>query len=72
MYRIEYRSEDHPEFGYSHVYKVKCVSRIVVRKGKRRLEWDELGECDETGVLRRCSLKKGKEECNIRNNAKRK
>lgn len=53
MYSIEYRSEDHPEFGYAHVYLVKCVSRIVVRKGKRHLEWDELGECDETGMLRR-------------------
>lgn len=53
MYRIEYRSEKHPEFGHANVYQVKCVSSIVVRKGKRHLEWHELGECDETGLLRR-------------------
>jgi hypothetical protein len=53
MYRIEYRSEDHPEFGYSHCYTVKCKARIVKRHGKRRVEWDELGPCDSTGVLMR-------------------
>lgn len=53
MYRIEYRSEEHPEFGYSHVYTVKCKARIVKRHGKRRVEWDELGPCDSTGVLMR-------------------
>ena len=40
MYRIEYRSEDHPEFGYSHCYMVKCKARIVKRHGKRRVEWE--------------------------------
>ena len=40
MYRIEYRSEDHPEFGYSHCYTVKCKARIVKRHGKRRVEWE--------------------------------
>ena len=39
MYRIEYRSEDHPEVGYSHCYTVKCNARIVKRHGKRRIEW---------------------------------
>lgn len=53
MYRIEYRSEDHPEVGYSHCYTVKCNARIVKRHGKRRVEWDELGPCDSTGVLMR-------------------
>ena len=40
MYRIEYRIEDHPEFGYSHCYTVKCKARIVKRHGKRRVEWE--------------------------------
>lgn len=53
MYRIEYRSEDHPEFGYVHSYTVKCKARIVDRHGKRRVEWNELGPCDSTGVLMR-------------------
>lgn len=53
MYRIEYRSEDHPEFGYSHCYMVKCEARIVKRHGKRRVEWDEIGPCDCSGVLQR-------------------
>lgn len=53
MYRIEYRCENHPEAGYSHVYRVKCNAIIVCRHGKRRLEWNEIGPCDQTGVLLR-------------------
>ena len=53
MYRIEYRGEYHPEAGYTHQYTVKCVARITGRRGRRRLEWVEVGPCDRTGVLLR-------------------
>lgn len=53
MYRVEYRSEEHPEFGYVHGYTVKCKARIVTRRGKRRVEWDEIGPCYNTGGLTR-------------------
>lgn len=53
MYRIEYRTENHPEFGYFHCYAVKCKARIVTRHGIRRVEWVEMGPCDNNGVLLR-------------------
>ena len=53
MYRIEYRCEVHPEFGYFHCYAVKCKARIVTRRGIRRVKWVEMGPCDSAGVLMR-------------------